>query len=102
MLVRLGVHYLFASCLAFAVGALNSYALNRRWTFRSRGRRLPEVLRFCLVQCVGLAADVCLLSVLVREAGIHHLVAQAFVFPAVSALTFLLSRQWAFALRAAA
>jgi putative flippase GtrA len=42
-LEALGVPYLLASAIAFAVGALNSYVLNRRWTFHSRGRPAPEV-----------------------------------------------------------
>jgi putative flippase GtrA len=91
-----GVPYLVASAIAFVLGALNSYALNRRWTFRSRERRWPEVLRFGVVQCVGLGVDVLLLGVLTEDAGIHHLIAQAIVFPVASAVTFLLSRQWAF------
>jgi putative flippase GtrA len=97
VLVRVGMHYLLASSLAFAFGALNSYVLNRRWTFRSRDRRLPEALRFGVVQCVGLGVDVCLLYALVQSVGIQHLIAQALVFPVASALTFLLSRNWAFA-----
>jgi putative flippase GtrA len=96
-LVRLGVHYLAASGLAFGVGAVNSYALNRRWTFRSHGRPMPEALRFGVVQGLGLGIDVCLLYVVVHGAGIPHLIAQALVFPVASAVTFLLSRHWAFA-----
>jgi putative flippase GtrA len=97
VLVRLGVHYLLASSLAFAVGVVNSYSLNRRWTFRSHDRRGPEVLRFVVVQGIGLGVDVGLLYALVDRVGIHHLIAQALVFPAASAVTFLLSRYWAFA-----
>jgi putative flippase GtrA len=97
VLEHVGVRYLLASGLAFAAGALNSYVLNRRWTFRSRGRRVPEALRFAAVQCAGLALDVCLLYAFVHDAGIHHLVAQALVFPLASTLTFTLSRRWAFA-----
>lgn len=97
VLERLGLHYLVASGLAFALGVANSYALNRRWTFRSRDRRAPEALRFAVVQCVGLGVDVGLLYGLVDGVGIHHLIAQALVFPAASAVTFLLSRHWAFA-----
>jgi putative flippase GtrA len=95
-LETLGVQYLVASALAFAVGALNSYVLNRRWTFHSHGRPGPEVLRFGVVQCIGLGVDVGLLDFLTQDVGIHHLIAQAIVFPAASAVTFLLSRQWAF------
>jgi putative flippase GtrA len=96
VLEHVGVHYLLASSIAFAVGALNSYALNRRWTFRSCDRRAPEALRFGVVQCVGLALDVLLLYVSVHDIGIHHLIAQALVFPIASAVTFTLSRRWAF------
>jgi putative flippase GtrA len=97
VLEHIGIHYLLASGLAFATGALNSYALNRRWTFRSRGRHAPEIARFGAVQCIGLALDVCLLYVLVHQVGIDHLIAQALVFPVASVVTFTLSRRWAFA-----
>ena len=96
LLEHVGVHYLLASGIAFMIGAINSYAFNRRWTFRSRGRRLPEIGRFGVVQCVGLALDVALLYVLVHHAGVHRLIAQALVFPVASAVTFTLSRSWAF------
>jgi len=97
VLEHVGVHYLLASGLAFALGALNSYVLNRRWTFRSRGRYAPEVVRFAVVQCIGLAVDVLLLGALTEDVGLHHLLAQAIVFPVASGVTFALSRQWAFA-----
>jgi putative flippase GtrA len=97
LLYRIGLHYLLASALAFALGVANSYIWNRRWTFRSRGRPAPEALRFAVVQCVGLGVDVALLYALVDGVGIHHLIAQALVFPAASLVTFGLSRKWAFA-----
>jgi putative flippase GtrA len=95
-LFHLGVHYLLASSVAFALGALNSYVLNRRWTFRSRERRAPELARFTCVQIVGLGVDLALLSGLVELAGIPHVVAQVLAFPAASVVMFALSRQWAF------
>ena len=83
-LFHLGVHYLLASSVAFALGALNSYVLNRRWTFRSHDRRAPELARFACVQIVGLGVDLALLSGLVEVAGIPHVVAQVLAFPAAS------------------
>jgi putative flippase GtrA len=95
-LFHLGVHYLLGSALAFALGALNSYVLNRRWTFRSRGRRAPELARFLCVQAVGLVVNLALLAGLVEVAGIQHVFAQVLAFPVASIVTFALSRQWAF------
>ena len=97
LLVHAGLHYLLASGLAFALGAVNSYVLNRRWTFASDGRRAPEALRFAVVQGIGLGLNLGLLYLLVHDAGVHHLIAQVLVFPVASAATFLLSRHWAFA-----
>jgi putative flippase GtrA len=97
VMTHLGLAYAVASALAFALGALNSYALNRRWTFRSHQRPAKELLRFGVVQAVGLALDLSLLYLLTHDAGVHHLIAQALVFPAASAATFVLSRRWVFA-----
>lgn len=36
LLASLGVHYLLASAMAWILGALNSYVLNRRWTMCTR------------------------------------------------------------------
>ena len=96
LLVRAGLHYVPASAVAFSLGALNSYVLNRRFTFRSHAPRAPELGRFALVQLVGLAADLVLLSAAVGGLGLPRLAAQILVFPAASAMTFVLSRQWAF------
>jgi putative flippase GtrA len=97
VLERSGLHYLLASALAFAAGAINSYVLNRRWTFASEGRWVPELARFAVVQAAGLGIDVVALFVLVDGAAIPHLLAQALVFPLASVATFVLSRRWAFA-----
>jgi putative flippase GtrA len=97
VLERLGVHYLLASAVAFTAGAVNSYVLNRRWTFASDGDWVPELARFAVVQGVGLGIDIVALYALVHGAGIPHLLAQALVFPLASVTTFALSRRWAFA-----
>ena len=96
LLVRSGVHVLLASTLAWTLGALNSFVLNRRWTFRSRGRWTPELVRFAAVQGAGLVMNLGLLAALTRDAGVHPLVAQALVYPVTTLATFALSRQWAF------
>jgi putative flippase GtrA len=96
-LERVGAGYMVASILAWVIGALNSYVLNRRWTFRSQAPRAPELARFVCAQTLGLVAGLALLAALVGVARFHHLAAQAVAFPVASLVTFALSRQWAFA-----
>jgi putative flippase GtrA len=97
VLDRLGVPYVLASAVGFTAGAINSYVLNRRWTFASDGYWVPELARFAVVQAVGLGIDVVALYALVDGAGVAHLLAQALVFPVASVTMFALSRRWAFA-----
>src|SRR5205085_1103924 len=53
VLTHAGVAATVASALAFAAGAMNGYALNRRWTFRTRGR----FGRYVAVQALGAACS---------------------------------------------
>jgi putative flippase GtrA len=99
LLIGAGVGYLAASALAFTLGAINSYLLNRRWTFRSQARRMPEFCRFACVQVAGLGVNLALLAALVADAGLPRLAAQMAVFPIASLVTFTLSRQLAFRVR---
>jgi putative flippase GtrA len=95
--VSAGAPYLVASCGAFALGALNGYSLNRRWTFRAGSFTFPALARYGLVQAFGLSVNAGLLVALVEVLGVASIPAQAVVLPAVSVLTFSLSRRWVFA-----
>lgn len=49
---------LFYNSLAYAFGALNSFLLNRYWTFRQRGStNLREVVRFVLTTLAGIVCN---------------------------------------------
>jgi putative flippase GtrA len=85
-----------AGALAFALGALNGFALNRAWTFVHSGRLIPAGARYAVVQLLGLGADLALLRLGVRGLGLAHLLAQAAALPPVTLLTFVLSRTWTF------
>jgi putative flippase GtrA len=95
--VSAGAPYLAASCGAFVLGALNGYSLNRRWTFRAGSFTFPALGRYGLVAGLGLGVNAGLLAVLVEGLGVPSIPAQALVLPAVSVLTFSLSRRWVFA-----
>jgi len=95
--VSAGVPYIAASCGAFALGALNGYSLNRIWTFRAGGFSSRGLARYGLAQGLSLAVNAGLLALLVEDAGMPKVPAQAIVLPLVSALTFVVNRQWVFA-----
>jgi len=93
-----GVNYLIALPLGYAVGSLNSYVLNRHWTFQAADiAHTTAGTRFAIVQVVAIVANELLLYVLVHHAGIEKIAAQAILTVPVLAVTFFANRWWTFA-----
>lgn len=91
-----GVWYLAASGIGFAVGAVNGFLLNRKWTFREHvGDRLTPV-RWTTVQGCGLLVNLGLVYTFVSSVGLDKLVGQACATLIVVVGTFLANRAWTF------
>jgi putative flippase GtrA len=99
--LALGLHYLTAGALAFALGAVNGYVLNRSWTFRAGGPRARGLARYVTVQGLCLGLDVALLRLLHGTLGLPELVAQATALPPVTITAFTINRRWTFQAAAA-
>jgi putative flippase GtrA len=98
VLVLLHVDYLAALVLGYFVGSLNSYILNRRWTFRA-GHLAHTVAgtRFAVVQACAIVANLALLYVFVHDLHLPRIASQAILTIPVLAVTFFINRAWSFA-----
>jgi putative flippase GtrA len=93
-----GINYLIALPLGYGVGSLNSYVLNRHWTFQAADiAHTTAGTRFAIVQVVAIAANELLLYVFVHHLGIEKIAAQAILTVPVLAVTFVANRWWSFA-----
>jgi putative flippase GtrA len=97
LLLVVSTPYLLAAPLAFAVGALNGYILNRRWTFAARDTTRARVL-YVAVQVAG-AASTSLFVYGFAHAGTGKVPAYLAAVPPVTVGTFLANRYWTFAER---
>jgi putative flippase GtrA len=95
-----GVWYLAASAIGFVVGTINSFLLNRRWTFRGHVGDAYTPVRWTVVQCCGLGINEGLLYVFVHQAQLDKLLAQAFATAVVTVSTFFANRAWTFRMHA--
>ncbi|HEV3228009.1 MAG TPA: GtrA family protein [Solirubrobacteraceae bacterium] len=95
--VHFGMWYLAASALGFAVGAANSYLLNRNWTFRANARHSTTVARYVVVQVAGLLGNLGIVFLMVDGLGLHKLVGQPIAIVFVVLGMFLANRYWTFA-----
>jgi putative flippase GtrA len=97
-LVLAHVDYLAALLLGYFVGSLNSYILNRRWTFRA-GHLAHAVAgtRFAVVQACAILANLGLLYLFVHDLHLPRIASQAILTIPVLAVTFFINRAWSFA-----
>ena len=98
LVLALGVPYVVALLVGFLAGSLNSYLLNRHWTFRAGHLAHASVgTRFAIVQIVAIAANAGLLILFVDDLHVHKVLAQAILTVPVLAVTFFVNRAWSFA-----
>jgi putative flippase GtrA len=95
VLVGVGLHYLPAGGVAFALGAVNGYFLNRHWTF-GRPRASSAPLKYLVVQLGGLGLTEILLWLFASAAGAGRFVAFFATLPIVTVVTFAANRTWTF------
>jgi len=95
-----GVWYLAASAIGFALGAVNGFLLNRRWTFREHVGDALTPVRWGIVQSCGLGLNEGLLFLFVHGAQLDKLIAQACATAIVTTSTFFVNRAWTFRMHA--
>lgn len=95
LLIEVDVWYFVAAPLAFAVGALNGYILNRRWTFAARDTTRARVL-YLAVAAAGALSTSLLVLLFVDVAGSGRVWAYVFAIPPVTLGTFAANRLWTF------
>lgn len=96
---------LTASALSFLAGSLNSFLLNKRFTFgdRATGRiMLAQYAKFLCVTVLVLGAHQISLLLLHHQLGAPDVFAKAFGMLAGMLLGFRLNRRWVFRLHLAA
>jgi putative flippase GtrA len=91
-----GVWYLAAGAIGFLLGAVNSFLLNRRWTFKEHKGDALTPVRWGVVQGCGLALNEGLLYLLVDGVRVDKLLGQACATGVVTVLTFFVNRAWTF------
>jgi putative flippase GtrA len=96
-LLHAGLHYLVAATCSFLVAVTSNYTWNRLWTFREhRGHVGVQGMRFLVVSLVALAANLLVLHVLIANAGLDKLLAQAIAIVLVTPLNFVGNKLWSF------
>lgn len=102
LLRAFGVWYLAASGIGFAVGTVNGFVWNSKWTFRGHAGDALTPVRWFVVAGCGLLADLGLVFLFVHDAGLDKLPGQVCTTAIVTVFTFIVNRAWTFRMHPAA
>lgn len=92
LLSNLGVLLLPAQVVSYTCGILNSFLLNRKWTFSSRRRSTGQLLRFLLLNLFTLSITYGLLVYFTDQFGWSVLVSKLLATAASLVINFTGSR----------
>lgn len=98
LLFRLfGAPVMVSSALGYLVGMVNSFFLNRHWTFKISGTDMgPEFIRFIVVNLVSLGVNLLVLQMLVSQANIMPEIAQGVAILGALVVNFSGNKLWTF------
>jgi putative flippase GtrA len=88
-----------ANVVAYGAGLVNSFLLNRLWTFRAQGHVGVHALKFGLLNAATLVASTAIVLLLVDRAGMPALAVWLPLTLAILAAHYLGMKHWAFAAR---
>jgi putative flippase GtrA len=92
----LGIDYHLSAVIAWAVSVLNNFVLNRHWTFDAKQHHpVRQAVRFFVVSLVAFGFTYVVLVVLV-DAGMMKVAAQAIAIVAGTPLSFVGQKLWSF------
>ena len=96
LLLALGANVYLSKAIGYCAGMLNSYLINRSWTFHSAQRFFSgQLLRFVFSNLVTLGLSMLLIGVFARV-GLADLFAMLLSTCVTLAVNFLFSRLWVF------
>ncbi|HEY8911112.1 MAG TPA: GtrA family protein [Desulfosporosinus sp.] len=96
VLSNLGVLLLVAQCVSYTCGVLNSFLLNRTWTFRGRGQSSGQLIRFLALNLGTLSVTYGLLVYFRYHLVWPLLVCKLVATGASFGINYLGSRLWIF------
>ena len=92
-----GLHYLAAGTVAFAVAVTNNFLWNRHWTFEARdGHAGFQAMRFFTVSVAAFLFSLGMLELLVGGLGVNEVLAQAIALVTATPLNFVGNKLWSF------
>ncbi|MDV3428046.1 MAG: GtrA family protein [Bacillota bacterium] len=94
-----GAGYIISQIIGYSTGILNSFILNKKWTFEDKSCRkeaVNKLLQFILVNLITLIITLFFMNLLVKKVNVNVYAAKVFVTFIAQISNFLIYKLWIF------
>lgn len=94
-----GVNYIISQIISYLSGTLNSYILNKFWTFndsKTNKKSTKEIVQFYVVNFASLGVSLISLSILMKDKSMNAFLAKIISMVSAQVVNFLGYRFWVF------
>ena len=91
-----GVGHKLAMSILYAVGIMQTFVFNKKWTFQHSGETRRAFARYWLAYAIGYVLNLVALLVLVDWARFPHQIVQGAMILVLAGFLFLLQKFWVF------
>jgi len=90
------IHYLISTTSAYALATINSFLINRTWTFDSRANSKKKFVKFVLINVLSAGINSLLMYLFVDKVGFNVLLSQAVTILVTMCVNYIGNRMWTF------
>ncbi len=90
------INYLIATTFSYFIATVNSFLLNRRWTFESYGDSRKKFIKFVFVNVAAISVNSVMMFFLVDIIKFHPWFAQLLTICVTMCVNYLGNRFWTF------
>ncbi|MBU2523896.1 GtrA family protein [Patescibacteria group bacterium] len=92
-----GSHYVIANTISYSFATLNSFFINKSWTFRDKdGKFLKQYPKFFLIQLLGLVIANIIIHIGVEVFGLYDIIAKVLSIVVTMLWNFFLNQRLVF------
>lgn len=92
-----GVYYIVANVIAYAIATANSYIWNSKWVFKYNGKDKKETtIKFVILNLIGLALNTAILYFLVDILLFNKLIGLVITTVIVMIINYIVNKIWVF------
>lgn len=96
ILIQIGMNYMVSNVIAYFLGIINGFILDKIWVFKSNKKIVPLFSKFIIVNMISLFFNSLILFILVNNIGLDSILSQLISTISTGIFNYIMNRVWTF------